>query len=97
MELNMSASPASAWRETCVIIALLAVLGLRIGMTRGQPVPQPIDHRQVQPWMADCLPGVGAKRRESVTEAIRQGDLQALPKQARAQAQQMFSGWPALP
>jgi hypothetical protein len=42
--------------------------------------------------MADCLPGIGAKRREQAAAAIRAGDLAALPPAARAAARELFSG-----
>lgn len=86
----MSASPASRI-EVVVLATLVAALGLRLVLAPPAPEPALVLASACQPWMADALPGVGAKRREATAAAIRTGDLDAVPKQARAAAQGCFS------
>lgn len=77
------------------LAALAALAGLAVsGSWRARPpaAPPRVPAAQAEAWMADCLPGIGAKRREQAAAAIRSGDLAALPPAARAAARELFSG-----
>ena len=41
-------------------------------------------------WMADALPGIGAKTRVAMFHQLRAGHLEALPERARQMARQVF-------
>ena len=53
-------------------------------------VPAARDPATAVPWMADALPGIGAKRRDAAAQAIRQRHWSALPASAQAPAQSCF-------
>lgn len=89
MPLAMSASPV--WRaDSLVLAALVAALGLRLVLAPPAPEPALVPAPACEPWMADALPGVGAKRRDATAAAIRAGDVEAVPKQGRESARACF-------
>ncbi len=85
--------PQQAWPTRLAALALLLAIAAVAGWRAQRPTP---DHRlpaaDCLPWMADALPGIGPKRREGATAAIRAGSLVDLPAQARSLAEQVFRG-----
>lgn len=77
-----------AW--TCV--AALLPLGLLAWLRPlpAPPVPPRLPLSAAQPWMADCLPGVGPKTRERMAAALRAGRISDLPRQARNEVEMLF-------
>jgi len=72
-----SASASCAVRE---VIAVLVVLLLAAGLAwlRPQPdraAPEPLPAAACEVWMADAIPGVGPKSRESVAAGVRSGTI----------------------
>jgi hypothetical protein len=90
MEQDMSDSLASPWRERLLMLALVLGVIIRLGFAAPAGEPPRVDARQAEAWMADALPGVGVKRRHDSLEALRRGDIEALPKQARETARACF-------
>ncbi len=79
--------------QALLLGAALPLLGIW-AETRPQPgtgVPARIPLSQAQPWMADCLPGVGAKTRDRLAAALRAGRWDAVPVRARASARAWFT------
>jgi hypothetical protein len=75
-----------------ILMVLMAGLGMKAWWW---PMPAPVIPSRVpaacaQPWMADCLPGVGPKSRDRMAEAIRAGRWDDLPARARPMAEQVF-------
>ncbi|MCS6970067.1 MAG: hypothetical protein RMM29_02075 [Planctomycetota bacterium] len=68
-------------REALAALGLLLALALSAAFRGPLPVPPRLPAAACQPWMADCIPGVGAKRREQVAAEIRAGRI---PAAARA-------------
>jgi hypothetical protein len=80
-------------RCAAVVVAasLLALLALAFVRQPAAPEPPPrIPASACEAWMADALPGVGAKSREHIAAAIRSGELASLPPRARALARELF-------
>ena len=83
--------------QVLLLAAALPLLGAWAG-SRPQPgsgVPARIPLPEAQPWMADCLPGVGVKTRERVAAALRAGRWDAVPARSRGSARAWFSAPPA--
>jgi hypothetical protein len=57
---------------------------------RPLTAPPKVPLAEAQPWMADCLPGIGAKRRDSAAKALAAGELDKLPKQTRRAVGEYF-------
>lgn len=60
-----------AWAATALLVALAASAPWR----SAPPVPPRIPAAACEPWMADGIPGVGAKRRAAVAAEIRAGRI----------------------
>ncbi len=73
------------------MIALTLAVGLLTRLRALPTAPAKLDPAQAQLWMADSLPGIGAKRLEPTLAAIRGGHVGSLPKPAREAAKQVFS------
>ena len=77
------------------VAAMVALVALGAWGTwaprQATPVPPRLPAAGAQVWMADALPGVGAKRREAITEAIRAGRLEDVPASARAAVAEAFT------
>jgi hypothetical protein len=78
-----------------VIVAMVA-----IGWWSHRPVPAPVEPIRIpttasELWMADALPGIGAKTREAHWRHLRAGAISELPERARAIARQIFD-WPVV-
>lgn len=58
---------------------------------QATPVPPMLPAAGAEVWMADALPGVGAKRRDAVVEAIRTGRMEDVPASARAAVADAFT------
>ncbi|GDY12930.1 hypothetical protein LBMAG53_18080 [Planctomycetota bacterium] len=55
-------------------LALVVVTGLTvIRPMRPAEAPAKMEPARAEPWMADCLPGIGPARRDAAAEAIRAG------------------------
>jgi hypothetical protein len=99
-ETTPASTPESAIAGVMAALAVVVVTSLtaiRIGLadmppTRRADIPGKMDPTQAEPWMADCLPGIGPARRDAAAEAIRSG--RALPVATAAAA---LPGWFALP
>lgn len=70
------------------VLALLATAAPLRSPLRPAPVRQPAV--QATAWMADSLPGIGAKRRDAAVAALRAGRLADLPAPARSAAGEAF-------
>lgn len=70
----------------CVGLGMLAWLR----PSRTPLAPPRIPAAQAEPWMADGLPGVGAKTREHVATVLRSGNIEQIPHRAQEAARQMF-------
>jgi hypothetical protein len=80
-------------RLAAVVVAATLLALLALAWLRRPAVPEPpprIPARSCEPWMADTLPGVGAKSRDRAAAAIRAGDLSSLPPRARERARELF-------
>ena len=83
--------PERRGEVAAALVALVALGAWATGMPRQPPpVPPRVPANEVQPWMADALPGVGPKRREAAAAAIRSGRIEELPPAARAVAAEVF-------
>ena len=71
-----------------VWLLVFAVLALIHAWPRERLPPR---MQECEPWMADCLPGVGLKTRDEMAASIRVGNLQKLPAKARVAAGLLFS------
>ena len=74
-----------------VIIVLIVVGCWSLRPPPAPTIPQRIAIAQVEPWMVDALPGIGARTRERYWRLVRDGALTALPERARAIAHQVFT------
>lgn len=88
----MNAHDLRQRHQLLIAFGLLLLLG---GVAYFRPIPVPgapprIPLSLATTWMADCLPGVGAKNRQRVAEMLRSGDCDALPKRAQAMARDVF-------
>lgn len=75
-----------------LMIGAAVVTSLRGTLSAGIPGRQSID--AVRPWMADCLVGIGPKRRDEVAQQLRAGRWEQIPLRARARAGQFFAEAP---
>jgi hypothetical protein len=78
-----------------VIVAMVV-----IGWWSHRPVPAPAEPIRIptamsESWMADALPGIGAKTREAHWRHLRAGAISQLPERARAIARQILV-WPVV-
>ena len=74
--------------------AVIVAMAL-IGMISLRAAPAPTEPSRValadsEAWMADALPGIGAKTRVAMFHQLRAGHLEALPERARHMARQVF-------
>lgn len=78
-------------RGWVVLMAAMVVIGVLT--LRSPPTPQ-LPYRIVVnsavAWMADALPGIGPKTRESMLHKIRLGAFESLPARAQHIAGQVF-------
>jgi hypothetical protein len=72
-----------------MVLSILAVLALW-HQAPGQS-PGPIPAAQAEPWMADCLPRIGARTRVKMAEALRADAVERLPLPAQVQAARWFT------
>ncbi len=78
------------------IAGLAIILVLALALTgRLTQRPRPSEPARRDPatattWMADCLPGVGLKRRDAAALALREGRIDQLPAQARPAVSRLF-------
>lgn len=78
-------------------LAVIVAMAL-IGLISLRAAPAPTEPSRValsaigdnEAWMADALPGIGAKTREAMFHHLRAGHLEALPERARQMARQVF-------
>jgi hypothetical protein len=79
-----------------LLLGLMTAAGIlacwRGPLAAGVPGHQPA--AAATPWMADCLAGVGPKRRDEVALLLRTARWDRVPPRARARAAQLFSGVP---
>lgn len=78
--------------QAWVCVGVLPLLGA-LAWWRPLPVPPApprIPASAAEPWMADCLPGVGVKTREHLAAAVRERRLEALPRGSQEAARQLF-------
>lgn len=68
-------------------LLLVAMLWRQDSASAAQPLPQ----RLAEPWMLDCLPGIGPKRLHRACADLRQNNVAALPESAQALARQLFA------
>ena len=91
----MTAAPSQE-SVTAGVMAALAVVVVTcltvIRPMRPAEIPAKMDPAQAEPWMADCLPGIGPARRDAAAEAIRSGRALPVPTAAAA-----LPEWFALP
>jgi hypothetical protein len=76
------------WVMVLVAMVIIGVFTLR-------PAPSPLFPGRIQTnaaeaWMADALPGIGPKTRESMVHKIRLGAFDVLPARAQVIARQVF-------
>lgn len=79
-------------------LAVIVAMAL-IGLISLRPAPAPTEPSRValgalgdsEAWMADALPGIGAKTRKAMFHQLRAGHLEALPERARQMARQVFT------
>ena len=64
-------------------LAALSLLSLSDIWPRQPDVRKQVLHSEATAWMADALPGVGVKTRESVAQAIREWRLESLRKETK--------------
>ena len=78
--------------EALTALALLIGLGVWATVAPRQPTPVPprVPAGAVETWMADALPGVGPKRRDAATAAIRDGRVEDVPAAARVAVGEAF-------
>ncbi len=87
--MSETATPtAIASAATMVLLSIGVLASVRQPLTRSAPPPLP--RNAAAPWMADCLPGIGAKRREHIAELLRAGRSDDLTPRARAVAATWF-------
>ena len=84
--MNPAAAQALA---ACLVLGALAA-SAAVRPVRSVAPPAPLAAACVEPWMADCLPGVGIKTRDRAAVALRAGHLAALPPRAQAMARDWF-------
>lgn len=82
------------WLMVLVAMVLIGLWALRPSPAPDKP--QPVLVAQSEPWMADALPGIGAKTRAANWQRIRSGMFEALPERARETAREVFI-WPPTP
>ena len=83
-------SPAAAQGlAACLVVGVLAFNAV-LRPVRSVGPPAPLAAASAEPWMADCLPGVGIKTRDRAAAALRAGHLAALPPRAQATARDWF-------
>ena len=75
-----------------LMVGVGVALSLRGTLSAGIPSRQPAS--AAKPWMADCLVGVGPKRREEIARYLHDGHWEQVPLRARARAIQVFDGVP---
>ena len=81
-------------RGGLVVIVAMVLIGL-ISL-RAAPAPTAPSRIALstlgdnEAWMADALPGIGAKTRVAMFHQLRAGHLEALPERARQMARQVF-------
>jgi len=68
----------------------LLVLSLLLRPTPSPAIPPRLPKTQVTPWVADCLPGIGPRRRDNAAAALAAGRLGELPAGSRATAAQLI-------
>ena len=74
-----------------VAMALIGLISLRAAPAPTEPsriALSALGENEV--WMADALPGIGAKTRVAMFHQLRAGHLEALPERARQMARQVF-------
>ena len=71
-----------------VAIALIGLISLRAAPAPTEPSRVALADSEA--WMADALPGIGAKTRVAMFHELRAGHLEALPERARQMARQVF-------
>ena len=73
------------------IIVAMAIIGLISLRAAPAPTePSRVALADSEAWMADALPGIGAKTRVAMFHQLRAGHLEALPERARHMARQVF-------
>lgn len=88
---------------TARLLPSLLLLGLMVGTgasawlrdARAAAIPERRTASAAAPWMADCLVGVGPKRRAEMAQHLRAGRWDLLPARARARAAQLFVDAPS--
>lgn len=76
------------WVMVLVVMAIIGVFTLR--SAPSPLVPNRIPVNTADAWMADALPGIGPKTRESMLQRIRLGSFDSLPARAQVIARQVF-------
>jgi hypothetical protein len=85
----MSVDRSALWAVT--IVAVVMAMGAVHRLWPRATSPAQRDPQHAELWMADALPGVGAKTREAALESVREGHHERLPKAAQLVAQQVFT------
>lgn len=84
--MNPAAAQALA---ACLVLGVLAA-SAAVRPVRSVGPPAPLPAASTEPWMADCLPGVGIKTRDRAADLLRAGRIAALPSRAQAMARDWF-------
>lgn len=77
-----------AWTALALLTTLVALAPLR---PAPRSSPSRLDASRAEAWMADCLPGIGPRRREMAATALRDGRWNDLPQAARIAAAEAFN------
>ncbi len=75
------------------VMLLVALVAIGVSTMRPSPSPQEPDRivvNSAEAWMADALPGIGPKTRESMLHKIRLGAFESLPTKAQQIARHVF-------
>jgi hypothetical protein len=74
-----------------VVVLCALALAWSLAAPPVRTAPQRCATAQAEPWMADCLPGIGPARRVAAAAAIRLRDHSALPRAARPAVADLFA------
>lgn len=73
-----------------VLVAMLIIGAFTLRSAPSPLVPNRIPVNTADAWMADALPGIGPKTRESMLQKIRLGAFDSLPARAQVIAHHVF-------
>ena len=73
-----------------ILVTLISLLFTIHRETADYSVPNRVPLSQCEPWMAQCLYGVGPRTADQISRELRQNNISSLSQRARMQLPQFF-------